>query len=54
MLATQQDMLGARLTQHRDMFSEWLDNEEILTVPVWLDPTDYSNPSEKRTVTTVP
>ncbi len=31
---------------------EWLDKEEILTVPDWLHPADYSDPTEQRTVTT--
>jgi hypothetical protein len=40
----------AETVQHR----EWLDKEEILTVPEWLDPADYSDPSEERTVNTIP
>ena len=42
----------AETVQHT--LREWLDKEEILTVPEWLDPADYSDPSEERTVTTVP
>ena len=33
---------------------DWLDKEQILTVPEWLDPKDYSDPAEARDVTTDP